>query len=280
VLQGDDCDFGGAVETEGKTDGADAAVDVELHLVEAVETFGVLLAHGWEDERAEEGEPDLAAVRVAGEHDVDERTARVGYDMVGEVGFVRHEENGAVGFSGNSQVEVRVAGSGVVDAAEPKAIAATFDGEILVDQNWSAMGSEGLGHQGGAEGDVVVAEYGVAERRGEGGEDLGAAVEGVSAGDEGEGAVGDEVAGKEDEVGGKDVDFLDDAFEEKRLGVLVEVDVAELDDAIAVEGSGQIVDDEGALDDVELMAGDLAGVESESGAGDAGTYKKISPGEA
>ena len=280
MLQGDDCDFGGAVEAEGKADGADAAVDVELHLVEAVEAFGVLLAHGWEDERAEEGEPDLAAVRVAGEHDVDERTARVVYDMVGEVGFVRHEENGAVGFRGNSQVEVRVAGSGVVDAAEPKAIAATFDGEILVDQNGSAMGCEGLGHQGGAEGDVVVAEYGVAERGGEGGEDLGAAVEGVAAGDEGEGAVGDEVACEEDEVRGEVVDLFDDAFEEEGLGVLVEVDVAELDDAIAVEGGGQIVNDEGALDDVELMASDLAGVESESGAGNAGTYKKISPGEA
>ena len=52
----------------------------------------------------------------------------------------------------------------------------------------------------------MVAEDGVAEGAGEGGEDLGAAVDGVVAGDEGEGAVGDEVAGEEDEVGGEGVD--------------------------------------------------------------------------
>src|SRR5260370_440804 len=62
-------------------------------------------------------------------------------------------------------------------------------------------------------------------------------------------------------------------------GVLVEVDVAELDDAIAVEGGGQIVDGDGAFDDVELVAGDLAGIESEPGGSDAGAYEEVSPGE-
>ena len=84
----------------------------------------------------------------------------------------------------------------------------------------------------------MVAEDGVAEGSGKGGEDLGAAAEGVATGDEGEGAVGDEVAGEEDEVGGEGVDLVDDALEEERLGVLVEVDVAELHNAIVVEGAG------------------------------------------
>ena len=123
------------------------------------------------------------------------------------------------------------------------------------------MGVEGPGDHGGVEGDVMIAEDAVAERRGEGGEDFGAAVEGVAAGDEGEGAVGDEVAGDKDEIGGEGVHLLDDAFEEEGLGVLVEVDVADLDDAIAVEGGGQIVDGDGALDDVEFVAGNFAGVE-------------------
>src|SRR5260370_20395328 len=111
------------------------------------------------------------------------------------------------------------------------------------------MGGEGLGHHGGVEGDVMVAEDAVAEGRGEGGEDLGAAVEGVAPGDEGEGAVGDEVAGEEDEVGGEGVDLVDDAFEEVWLGVLVEVDVAELDDAIAVGIGWQVVDGDGGFGD-------------------------------
>ncbi len=76
-MQGEDRDLGGAVEAEGQAYGSDAAVDVELHVVEAEVAFDVLLAHGREDERAEEGEADLAAVGVAGEHEVDERAARV-----------------------------------------------------------------------------------------------------------------------------------------------------------------------------------------------------------
>ena len=61
-------------------------------------------------------------MRVAGKHDVDKRAAWVGEDHVGIVGFVRHEDDGAVGFGGDGQVQIWVAGAGVVDAAEPEAV--------------------------------------------------------------------------------------------------------------------------------------------------------------
>ena len=237
-IQGDDGDFGGAVEPEGQAYGADTAVDVELHLVEAVVAFGILQAHWWQDKRTDKREPDLAAVGVAGQHEVDERTSGVGDDVVGVVGFVGHQNHRSVRFGGDGEIEVRVAGAGIFDAAEPEAGSSAFDGEVLVDENGGAVGGEGLGDQGAVEGDVVVAEDGVAEGCGEGGEDLGAAVSGVAAGDKAEGAVGDEVAGEENEIGGEGVDVLDDVLEEVWLGVLVEVDVADLDDAIAVEGGG------------------------------------------
>jgi len=261
-LEGDDRDFGGAVEAEGQAYGADAAVDVELHLVETVVAFGILQAHGREDERAEEGEYDLTAMGVAGKHQIDERTAGMGDDLVGVVGFVCHEEDGAVGFGGDGEIKIGVAGAGVVDATEPEPAAAALDGDILVDQNGGVVRGEGLDDRGGAEGDVVVAEDAVAVGSGEGGEDLGAAADGVAAGDEGEGAVGDEVAGEEDEVGGEGVDLADDVLEKGGLSVLIEVDVAELDDAVAVEGAGEIGDGDREFDDVEFVAPDLAGVES------------------
>ena len=216
---------------------------------------------------------------VAGEHEVDEMAAGVGYDFVGIVGRVGHEQDGAVRFDGEGEIEVGVAGAGVVDAAEPEACAVALDGEVLVDQDGSAVGGEGFDDQRGVEGDVVVAEDGVAEGCGEGGEDLGAAANGVAASDEGEGAVGDEVAGEEDEVRGKGVDLVNDALEEEGFGVLVEVDVADLDDAVAVEGIGQVGDGNGAVDDVDLVAGDLAGVESQTGGDGACAYEEISPGE-
>jgi|SRR5271163_811663 len=154
-----------------------------------------------------------------------------------------------------------MAGARIVDTAEPEAGAVAFDRKVLIDQNRSAVGGEGVDDDGGVEGYVVVAKDGAAEGSGERGEDLGAAADGVAAGDEGEGAVSDEVAGEEDEVGGEVVDLADDALEEEWFGVLVEVDVADLDDAVAVEGSREICDGDGTVDDVDFVACDLAGVE-------------------
>jgi hypothetical protein len=279
-VEGDDCDFGGTVEAEGKAHGADAAVDVELHLFKAVEAFGVFFAHRGQDEGAEEWEANLASVGVTCEHQVDERTARMGGDVVGVVGFVGHEEDGAVGLFGDGEIEVGVAGGRVVDSAEPETAAVALDGDVLVDQNRGAMAGEGLDDKRGVEGHVVVAEDGVTERRGECGEDFGATVNGMLAGDEGEGAVGDEVSGKEDEVGGQAIDLMDDAFEEIGFGVLVEVDVADLDDAISVEGGGQVRDGDRALDYVDLVACNLPGVKGETGGGGAGANKEVASGEA
>ena len=120
-MQGDDGDLGWAVEAEGQAYGADAAVDVKLHLVEAVVAFGVLHAHWWQDKGTDERDSELAAVGVAGEHEVDERAAGMSDDVVGVVGFVGHEQDGAIGFGGDGEIEVRMALAGVVDAAEPEA---------------------------------------------------------------------------------------------------------------------------------------------------------------
>ncbi len=81
---------------------------------------------------AEEGKPDLAAVGVAGEHEIDEGAAGVSDYGVGVVRLVRHEDDGAVGFDRDSEVEVGIAGAGVVDAAEPDAFAVAFDRDVLL----------------------------------------------------------------------------------------------------------------------------------------------------
>ena len=120
-MEGEEGDLWGAVEAEGDAYGADAAVDVELHVVEMVDAVRVDFSHGWKDERAEEGELDLAAVGVAGEHEIDEGAAGVLGDDVGEVGLVGHEDDGAIGFDGEGEVEIGMAGAGVVCAAEQEA---------------------------------------------------------------------------------------------------------------------------------------------------------------
>jgi hypothetical protein len=202
---------------------------------------------------------------VAGEHEVDELSARVLEDDVGVVGFVGHEDDWTVGFGRDGEVEIGLGGGRVVEAAEPNSCSVALDGQVLVDEYGQMVCLECSDDEGSADGDVVIAEDGVALGAGYGAEDLSAAMDGVVDEGEGEGAVRDEVSGEEDEVGSKSIDAVDDELEEPWFGVLVEVDIADLDDAKAVEGLGEITDGDGPLDDVDLVAGDLAGVEGECG---------------
>jgi len=112
----------------------------------------------------------------------------------------------------------------------------------------------------------MVAKGGVTERTGEGGEDLSAPISGVAS-DGGQGPDGDVIAREEDTVGGEIVDAVDDTLEEEGLGVLVEVDVADLDEAEAVKGWRESVDGDRALDNLELVAGYFTGVKGERGCG-------------
>jgi hypothetical protein len=47
---------------------------------------------------------------------------------------------------------------------------------------------------------------------------------------------------KKNKIGCEAVDFVDDVFEEVGLSVFVEMDVTDLDDAVAIESRGQISD--------------------------------------
>jgi hypothetical protein len=279
-LKGENGDLRWTVEPEGKAYGAYATVDVHLHLIELIWAFGIFFAHGRQDERAEKREPDLTAVGVACEQEIDEMSAGMCDDVVGVVGLMGEKDYGGVWVGGDGEVEVRVAGAGVLEATEPETGAVFLDCDIFVDQNGGAVAGEGVGHQGGVEGDVVVAEDGVAEGSGEFGDDLGATIGGVSAGDEGEGAVGDEVSGEQDQVGGETVNDANDVLKEVGLGVLVEVDVADLHDAVAVEGAGQVGDWDGTMNDVDLMAGDFACVEGHACCDSSGADEEVASGKA
>ena len=143
-------------------------------------------------------------------------------------------------------------------------LAVALDAGVLVDEDGQAVIFHVSADDAGADDDIVVAEDAEALGAGEVAEELSAA------GGGGEGvtlrqrAAADEVAGDEDEVGVEGVDAGDDVREEEVLGVLLEVDVGELDDAEAVEGGRQVGDEEGAMGDVEIVAGYFVGVERES----------------
>lgn len=73
---------------------------------------------------------------------------------------------------------------------------------------------------------------------------------------------------------------MDDVLKKERLGELVEMDVAELDDAIAAEGIGQIFDADGLMDRIEVMACELARVKREACGSNAGADEKFATSEA
>lgn len=125
----------------------------------------------------------------------------------------------------------------------------------------------------------MVAEAGEPQRAGEGAEDLGAAMSSRAAGDEGERAVGDEVSRQQDHVGGESVDVVDDALEEERLSEFVEMDVADLRDAEAMKSAGEVGDDQGAGNEIDLVACDLAGVKGHSRCRGARADKKVATGK-
>jgi hypothetical protein len=58
------------------------------------------------------------------------------------------------------------------------------------------------------------------------------------------------------------------------------MNVAELDDPIAMERVGEIFDGDGLMDRLKVMACDFARIERESCGGDAGTDEKFATGEA
>ena len=272
-------DLRGAIEADGEFYGAEAAVDVELRAVEVEEARRVELAHGGKGERRQEGKANLTAVGVAGEEDIGEHAARMADDGVGEVRFVAHHEEWGVEMRGDGALDVRSAAAGVVQAGEPEALAVALDGDVLVDQGLDVVGSQCFEDFGRADVDVVVAQRGVAQGRLDAAEDLAASARGVDGVADGTGAIADVVAGEQDHVGLEDVDAVDGIGEEGFLGELCEMDVAELRDAEAMEGFGQVADAEGGGDGFEFVAGDLGGGEEEAGEGEAGAGKKTAAGE-
>ena len=257
-LKREDRDLRRTVEAEGKAYRPDATIHVELHVVEAEVALDVFFSQGWEDHRADEGKSDLAAVGVAREHQVDDLAARMVDDGICVIGFMRHQNDRAIGVGGYGEIDIRAACTEIVRAAQPDAGSVAFNRDVLIDQDGSAVAGEGVDDERRTDRDVMIAEDGVAQGRGQGGENLSAAVGRVCRGDEGERAASDEVTCEKDEIGCEVIDLVDDALEEKGLCELVEVDVAELDDAIAVERVGQVFDGDGLLDGVEVMARNLA----------------------
>lgn len=196
-----------------------------MRVSDYVVAFRVEPAEGWERERAEAGDTDLAAVGVAGEDEIDVLTALVGGDAVGEIGLVRHEDDGGVGVFGDGFGEVGAAVGEVVDAREYDALVCALNADVLVDEEGEAVVFHVGADRAGVDDGVMIAEDAVALWTGEGAKESGTAAGGGERYGEAEGAAGDEVAGDEHDVRIERVDLMDDVAEEEVFGVLLQMKV-------------------------------------------------------
>lgn len=280
--EGGYCDLRRAVKAEGKAYCAQTAVDVELHRAEVIVAFRVDLSHGWKCgfEGAEAGETDLSTVGVAGEDQVYELAAGMFDDGIDVVGLVGHDDDGGVRAGGHDEIEIWMAAEDVVQAAEPEVLTAAFDAGELVDEERDSVVLQVVADDEGVENGVVVAEDAEALGAIECIEQGSAAAGGGEGDARGLDAVGDVVAGDEDEVRGEGVDAFDHLGEEELFSKLFKVNIADLDEAEAVEGGGQVADGKGALGDVDVVAGEFAGVEGDAGCRGCGAEEEVAAGVA
>lgn len=160
-LKGVDGELRWAGETERQTDGSDSAIDVELHLSELESSHHIFLSHGRQNQRTIERDTDLAAVRVAGEHQVDCFATRVFDDSIGVVRLVDHENHGSIRILRERKVEVGTAGSGIVGTAYPDTGACALNGNVFVDQDREFFRTQCSDDEWSVDGDVVVSKNAV-----------------------------------------------------------------------------------------------------------------------
>ena len=249
-----------------------------MDVAERVGALDVLAAARWEDQGADDGEPDLTAVGVAGEDEVDVWAAGVREHDVGVVGGVGHEEDRTARSIGDGEGEIGDVGSGIGGSTDGERISAAGEVDEAVSEHWDTAACEGPCDESRADGDVVISEDGEAAGAAQGGEDLGASVGGVVGGDERKRTARDEVSREQDEIGGEGVDAADDAFQKEGLGVFIEVDVADLGDAEAMETGAEVREGDRVVGLIDLMPGDRTGVDGKAGGDGAGAGEKGAAG--
>ena len=200
-------------------------------------------------------------------------------DIDGEVGLVNHEDDWSIGFFRDGDGEVGLSVGVVVETTEEDVLPFAVDSNVFVNEHGEAVVFHVVTDDAAADGGVVISEDSESLGTGELTEDLGAATGGFVGHFERQGAAADEVSGDEEEIGLHGVDPGDDLLNEVLLGVLLEVDVGELDDAEAVKCGREVADVEGGVGDLEIVAGDLVGVEGESRGGGCGSGDEGATGE-
>lgn len=99
--QGVERDLGPTIQAEWKTNGAEAAVDVELHRSETELPFGEEFTASRKENRADERKTNLATMGVAAEHEADSVPSGESEKEAGVVRRVAEQDDGFIGLVTN-----------------------------------------------------------------------------------------------------------------------------------------------------------------------------------
>ncbi len=265
ALEGQDRNFGTNPEADAQTE-ADPLVDVEDGVVDLVEAGGETASLGAQRKAAQAREVDLAAVGVAGKHQIAAAAVQVlnGRGIVGQ----QHARHGG-GQIGKSLVQVADAAPEVLDPGQVQVLTATRQNLGLIVEHPDALGFEGVGNrpvemamaadaQGVADGKIMIAQDGVDAVRGlQPAENPGDLLDVAK-------TLVDEIACENDDIGALGQGEIDGLGEIGRGDLAAAVKIGHLHDAEAVEQGRQIGNGDEVL--VELQPGGLdAGGVSETG---------------
>ena len=175
-------------------------------------------------------------------------------DVVDEVRLVAHQDHRRARRIGDGEVQVRRARSRVVGAAQPEVVRAALDGNVAVDEHGRAVRYERGDDVPRADPNVVVPQARIPLRRLEPLQHLGRKSRRTPGVLVRRRSAADEVASEEDKLGIELVDDVNGMLKKPGLGVLLEVNVGELNESEPDEGIRQVADPEGPLGDLDLVA--------------------------
>ncbi len=203
-------------------------------------------------------------MRVAAEHEIDERKTRVVLKDVDVIGFVDEIDDGSAGFAGNSEIGVRGAGAGVIGSTDVEPLHIALEWKKAIDKNGRTVGFEFMDHDVRADAHIVVAQDSEALRGLEAREDLGSQARGADANAAGARAAADKVSGQQHHFGFQGVNALDNVDKVAGLGVLLQVEVGDLRKSHADKGVRQVSKSKRTLGDFDLMATVRSGVDTKA----------------
>lgn len=91
--------------------------------------------------------------------------------------------------------------------------------------------------------------------------------------------VGDKVAGEKDRIRAQAVDVIDGFTKKERFGKFVEMDIAQLGDAEAIEGRGKVGKTDLGVSNLDDVARDLAGVKRQPGRAGESCSEEVATGQ-